>query len=48
MTPIEHYREAERLAAQIDAAADWQPLALVALVHALLALAAGPIGIVPQ
>ena len=41
MTGPEHYREAERLVAQVDeGAADWEPLAASAQVHATLALAA--------
>jgi hypothetical protein len=36
-----HYREAERLAAQIESgAADWEPIAALAQVHATLAVAA--------
>ena len=41
MTGPEHYQEAERQIALVDGgAADWEPLAASAQVHATLALAA--------
>ena len=41
MTGPEHYREAERLLAQVDdGAADWEPIVTAAQVHATLAIAA--------
>ena len=46
MTGPEHYREAERMIALVDdGAADWEPPAASAGVHAALALAAATVDV---
>ena len=51
MTPAAHYAEAEQLAAaaaDADTSGHAAEYARLALVHALLALAAGPLGVHPE